>query len=305
MNILCLCLSATIQRTLTFDSFSAGQVNRTQSWREDASGKAINTARVLNQLEPGCASALCPVGSANADTFMGLASRDNDLYIHPVFIEGKTRECWTVLDSKADSTTEIIADEALPENKIAGAEAELALIESVREYLENSDAFLFAGSRPKIWSANLCARICDVAKSEGKFIFTDFIGEDLNGTLNECIPDVIKMNEAEFAKTFGSFSSEDELLDKITKKSQELKNIVIVTRGEKDTLAAKNGKTYRCPSEKIKTVNTTACGDSFSAGFLHDYLINKDIEKALKEGSRCAALNAQTVVPGSIRLEQV
>ena len=53
---------------------------------------------------------------------------------------------------------------------------------------------------------------------------------------------------------------------------------------------------------KINVTNVTACGDAFSAGFLHEYLKNKNIEEALKEGSRCAALNAQSVVPGSIKL---
>ena len=105
MRILCVCLSATIQRTVQFESFSVGEVNRTQTWREDASGKALNAARVLNQLEPGCSTALCPVGNANADHFLVLASRDNDLYVHPIYIEGNTRECWTILDTKNSTTT--------------------------------------------------------------------------------------------------------------------------------------------------------------------------------------------------------
>lgn len=303
MKILCVCLSATIQRTIKFKSFSVNSVNRTQDWREDASGKAINSARVLSQLEPGCSTALCPVGNANAEHFLVLASRDNDLYVHPVYIEGSTRECWTLLDGEKSSTTEIIPDEPVNLAHIAGAEAELEFIETAREYMSTYDALLFAGSRPATWSANLCSRICEVAQKAGKIVLADFRGKDLLDTLEICVPQIIKINEEEFYETFGGSNlSEEELEKAIVSKSVELQNIIVVTRGEKDTIAAEKGKAYRCKSEKINVTNVTACGDAFSAGFLHEYLKNKNIEEALKEGSRCAALNAQSVVPGSIKL---
>ena len=301
MKILCVCLSATIQRTIQFDFFSAAKVNRSQKWREDASGKALNAARVLNQLEPGCSVALCPVGNTNAERFMRLAANDSDLYITPIYIEGNTRECWTVLDSNTKSTTELIADEAQDLTHIAGAEAELKLLEFVRNYMASFDALLFAGSRPAAWSKNICARICEIAHKAGKLIFTDFRGEDLLTTLKTCTPNIIKINEEEFCQTFcTSILREKELVSEIAKKSAEFGNIIIVTRGSKSTLAAENGKSYSCPVEKVTPLNTTACGDSFSAGFLHSYLAQKDIEAALKEGNHCGALNAQTLTPGSI-----
>ena len=301
MKILCVCLSATIQRTIKFDSFSAGKINRSQIWREDASGKALNAARVLNQLDNGCAVALCPVGNSNADQFMVLASRDNDLYIHPVYTDGSTRECWTVLDLKNGTTTELIPDEPSDFNHIAGAEAELDLIESIREYMSVCDAILLAGSRPVSWSKNIYERICEVAHKAGKVILADFKGEDLLHTIKKCVPHIIKINEDEYCQTFENvLLSEEELAKSIAQKSSELKNIIVVTRGAKDTLAAQNGTSYRVPSEKITPLNTTGCGDTFAAAFLHDYLITSDVKSALKSGAHCAATNAQTLVPGSL-----
>ncbi len=304
MKILCVCLSATIQRTILFDSFAPNSVNRSKNWREDASGKALNSARVLNQLERGCSVALCPVGNSNAERFMLLASNDSDLYVTPIYVEGNTRECWTLLDKNNGTTTELVADESQDIAHIVGAEAELKLLEFVRKYMTSFDALLLAGSRPLSWSANICSRICEVAKKAGKMILSDFRGEDLLVTLKNCTPDIIKINEEEFCQTFGGLLlSEEELESAISKKSEELGNIIVVTRGTKDTLASEKGKNFRCPVEKVKAVNTTACGDSFSAGFLHDYITNKNIESALQAGTHAAALNAQTVVPGSIVLE--
>ena len=302
MQILCVCLSATIQRTVLFDSFSVGTVNRTQNWREDASGKALNVARVLNQLELGSSLALCPVGNANAERFMDIANHDGDLYVQPVFVNGTTRECWTLLDGKHATTTEIVADEAHDMHHLAGAEAEMELLESVREYMQLFDAMVFAGSRPAQWSANLCARICKVAADSRKLVFADFRGEELLQTLKICTPQIIKINEEEFCQTFGGLLlSAEELAHAITAKSAELHNIIVVTRGEKETFAAQNGVPFRCAAETISPVNTTACGDAFSAGLLHEYLQSSDVEKALRAGTHCAALNAQNIVPGSIQ----
>ena len=51
MKILCICLSSTLQRTISFKELKLTEVNRSQHYRLDASGKAVNSARVLNQLE--------------------------------------------------------------------------------------------------------------------------------------------------------------------------------------------------------------------------------------------------------------
>ena len=203
---------------------------------------------------------------------------------------------------KKGSTTEVITDEASNPLHIAGAEAELKLLEFVRKYMTSFDALLFAGSRPHNWSANICARICEVAHKAGKLILADFRGDDLLGTLKVCTPDIIKVNEAEFCQTFEcKGKSEKDLLKAIEKKSAELNNIVIVTRGAKDTLAAAKGNTYKIPTEKVKAINTTACGDAFDAGFLFDYLQNNNVESAIKAGNHCGALNATTIIPGSIK----
>ena len=302
MRILCVCLSATIQRTLCFDAFSVDAVNRTKTWREDASGKALNASRVLNQLDPGSSIALCPVGNKNADHFMELVSHDDALHVHPVYITGKTRSCWTLLDDSHATTTEIVADEPADPYHLAGAEAEIELLEAVKEYMQIGDALLFAGSRPAQWYANICARICEAAIKSGKIVLVDYWGKDLLTTLQSCTPQIIKINQDEYCGTFAQKAlSEEELIASVTAKSAELHNIIIVTRGTEDTIAANDGKLFRQPVEKLHPVNTTACGDAFAAGFLNEYLKVKDFSSALKNANWCAARNAQSIVPGAIR----
>ena len=72
-KILCICLSSTIQRTINFNNIRLEKVNRSTSYRMDASGKALNSARVLSQLEKDCVQVICPVGEKNKDLFVELA----------------------------------------------------------------------------------------------------------------------------------------------------------------------------------------------------------------------------------------
>lgn len=293
-KILCICLSSTIQRSVTFEKVQLEHVNRSEHYVEHASGKAVNSARVLNQLEKGCVKIICPLGENNALHFLNLAELD-ELDISYVTIPGSTRICWTLLDRTAGTTTELVVGEPIVQ---ISQQPEVKLLKLLVETLPSVDGVLLAGSRPNIWSKDLYAAIAGMTKDAGKIFLADYIGDDLQLTLKSVTPDIIKINDEEFEKTFGVESVN--LKTAITEKSRELQNMIVVTRGCDSTYAAKNGEFFECPAEVVKPVNTTACGDSFNAGFLHEYLNNGDFMKALQKGTWAAARNAESEIPGSI-----
>lgn len=310
MKILCICLSSTLQRTITFDSLKLEHVNRSKKYRLDASGKAVNSARVLEQLESGCSTVVCPLGEKNLSMFTEAAARDNLNLLYTI-IPGFTRECWTLLDQTAGTTTELVVSEPLLESEEelkAVAAAEIKMLKIINDLLPEADALLLAGSRPKIWSEDLYATIAGMTQDAGKIFLADFIGEDLKKTLAATVPEIIKINEEEFRATFPEMADQP-LQDAIAKKSQELNNIIVVTRGPDSTYAAARGQFSECPSEKVAALNTTACGDSFNAGFLYEYLKNRNqpgtaaekLTAALKKGTWCAARNAEREAPGTVK----
>jgi len=304
-KILCICLSSTLQRTISFKSLTLTQVNRSQYYRLEASGKAVNSARVLTQLDKTCAITVCPIGEKNASSFTEAAAKDN-LELCYVTIPGNTRECWTLLDRSAGSTTELVVDEALLENeedKKAIAAAEIKMLRFINDILPEVDAVLLAGSRPKIWSKDLYATIAGMVHDAGKLLLADFIGEDLSKTIAFSVPDIIKINEEEFRLTFPELKDK-ELKQAIIEKSQSLKNIIVITRGCESTFAADCGQFYESPSEKVAILNTTACGDSFNAGFLYEYINSRNITAALEKGTWCAARNAESEAPGSLEISR-
>ena len=301
-KILCVCMSSTIQRTITFENLTLTKVNRSRHYRIDASGKAVNSARVLEQLEKGCCRVVCPLGEKNLSAFTEPAARDN-LNLLYTTIPGQTRECWTLLDQAAGTTTELVVSEPLLESEEelkAVAGAEIKILKIINDLLPEVDALLLAGSRPKIWSQDLYATISGMTHDNGKVFLADYIGEDLKKTLNASIPDIIKINEEEFRASFPKLEDQP-LQDAIAKKSLELGNIIVVTRGADSTYAAARGQFSECPTEKVVALNTTACGDSFNAGFLYEYLQTSNLSAALKKGTWCAARNAEVETPGAIR----
>lgn len=318
-KILCICLSSTLQRTISFSNLSLAKVNRSEYYRQDASGKAINSARVLEQLEEGCVQALCPVGEENADVFLKLAQRDN-IPLAYVSIPGQIRECWTLLDRAKCTTTELVVSEpSLSGDDLKKVQsAEIKLLKYLTDFLPEVDAVLLAGSRPACWSDDLYSAICGIVKDNGKIFLADYIGDDLLRSLKSldsigdggekhnggrAVPDIIKINDEEFCKTFSlSFPiNDDDLKGAVCRKSKELGNKIVITRGVKSTFAGDAGEFFECPSESVKVVNTTACGDSFNAGFLYEFVNSGDFKKALERGTWCASRNAEVEIPGSIK----
>lgn len=293
-KILTVCLSSTLQKTVSFNSVELTKVNRSTKYRLDASGKAVNSARVLTQLEENCCQVICPLGEKNADLFLDLADRDQ-LSVDYVTIPGYTRECVTLLDRKAETTTELVVGEPAVEENCSTQEKQL--LEKIQQHLKSAEAVLLAGSKPSIWSKSLYAKIAKLTLDNNKLFVADYIGSDMEETLKICTPSVIKINDEEFEITFGKPATKEN----ISTKSKELGNMIIVTRGTDSTYAARNGEFLEVPVEKLKPVNTTACGDSFNAGFIYEYINTQNFEAALKKGTWCAARNAESECPGSIK----
>jgi sugar/nucleoside kinase (ribokinase family) len=76
---------------------------------------------------------------------------------------------------------------------------------------------------------------------------------------------------------------------------------VILTNGSRKTLAADRNKFFEVEFEAVKAVNSTGCGDAFTAGLAAALEDGADFREAISEGARCGAKNAALVRPGVVR----
>lgn len=291
--------SPSIQKTAFFRLLELGQVNRSTGYRLDASGKAVNAARVLRQLSSDSCVNVSPLGEENAQLFLQLAAKDS-LTVVPVPVPGRTRFCYTLLEPSSGRTTELVVDEDADAGDYHSYAD--AFLGKISETIQGAHAFLLAGSRPAFWPEDLYPRIAAAARIAGVLFMADYRGKDLLATLSESVPSIIKINDSEFCETFACPAQlNDERLEwEVAERSREFNTIFVVTRGTRATIAAKAGKVYIKPVQDVRVQNTIGCGDAFSAGFLHSFVATGSIEAALDIGTDCAARNAAVNRPGSI-----
>ena len=101
-----------------------------------------------------------------------------------------------------------------------------------------------------------------------------------------------------------TFANEQEITSLINAKNfeevisyaKQLEKIIIITRGEKGSIAVHNNDVTECDSKKdLKVVDLTGAGDLFAAGFLHGYIRNLGTKESLKKGTELSSKIIQRI----------
>mgnify|MGYP006131672893 CR=1 FL=1 len=77
---------------------------------------------------------------------------------------------------------------------------------------------------------------------------------------------------------------------------QHIGKIIIVTRGEKGSIAISKNEVIECDSKKdLNIVDLTGAGDLFAAGYLHGHVNNLTIKESLKKGTEMSSKIIQRI----------
>jgi len=319
MSFLTICLNPTIQKTLRFPLVISGAVNRTASHRLDVSGKGVNVTRVLTQLGKKTVH-LTQLGGEFRPLFLSLCEQDG-LSVEWVESNSEIRFCYTVLNKSDNSVTEMV-EESHP----VGAGTEERLLERYDDILRNGiervshrdtknteaerglrDTIIISGTKAAGFSGTVIPNMVRKAKEKGLRVILDIKGNDLIESL-KYEPDVIKPNLDEFLQTFGIGTDEtqinadyDNLRGLVLELAQKHKCRIVLTNANKKIIAAEKDSYFEIDVPVVNTVNSTGCGDAFTAGFAAVLENGADFKTAINEGMRCGALNAALEKPGAIR----
>ncbi len=100
------------------------------------------------------------------------------------------------------------------------------------------------------------------------------------------------------------FSNEQEILSLINTKNfdevisfgKNLGKLIIITRGEKGSIAIHKNDIVQCDIQKnLKVIDLTGAGDLFAAGFLHGYINNFSLKENLKKGTEMSSKIIQKI----------
>ena len=101
-----------------------------------------------------------------------------------------------------------------------------------------------------------------------------------------------------------TFANEQEIISLIDAKnfddvisfSKNLKKLIVLTRGEKGSIAVNGDEVKECGIEKnLKIVDLTGAGDLFAAGFLHGYINNLSLKESLQKGTEMSSKVIQQI----------
>ncbi len=101
-----------------------------------------------------------------------------------------------------------------------------------------------------------------------------------------------------------TFANEQEISSLINAKNfqeiisfgKQLKKIIVVTRGEKGSVAINNNEVVECDAKKnLKILDLTGAGDLFAAGYLHGHINRLTIQESLERATEISSKIIQQI----------
>jgi tagatose 6-phosphate kinase len=215
------------------------------------------------------------------------------------------RFCYTLLNKKKQTTTEIVE-----QGEVVAVEIEKAIFSHFQVLLKKCDWLIISGTKAPGFSEELFPNMVKAAKAQRTMVLLDIKGEDLLNSL-KYRPDFVKVNTQEFFTTFfpdtplHSQKNRFKLLElartKIPQLYRQLGIRTIITNQEHEIIFSQGPAIHSIHPRRIEPVNTTGCGDAFTAGFVSEYAKSEDMFRAIGKGEECARRNALLVQPGRIK----
>jgi ribokinase len=293
MKNLCVIGSLNMDLVTTVDNFpKPGETIFGDSFKTFPGGKGANQAIALGRL----GADVLMVGKVGEDIY-------GTQYLEVLKNNNVRKEC-TQIEKGISTGVAVIQVNSRGENNIvvvpgANAEVDIRYIESKWSIIEKADIFLFQLEIPMITVIDTMKKL----KSQGKIIILDPApATKLPDEIFKYI-DYITPNETEI-ETLAEKKIESEedlkvaahiLLDKGVK-------AVIAKLGSKGACIIKKDEYVKIPGFKVVTIDTTAAGDSFNAGFAFALAEEKTLEECVEFGNAVGAisttaLGAQEAMP--------
>ena len=265
------------------DSFTAGEINRTNYEQVLGGGKGINVSIVLSNLGHK-STALGFIAGFTGDE---ITRQLEGFGVKQDFIRLTKGFSRINVKVKADKETEING-----QGPDITPEAQQKLFEQLDQLKEN-DTLVLAGSIPNTLPDDIYQRIMERLSKKNIRIVVDAT-KNLLMNVMPYRPFLIKPNNHELGEMFGVVLKTDEEIIAHAKKLQEkgARNALISMAGDGAIMLTEDGDIYRSEAPKGKLVNSVGAGDSMVAGFIAGYTETRSYEKAFFMGVATGSASA-------------
>lgn len=291
-------LNPALDKTLTIDNFTLGNVNRVSNIRYDIGGKGINVSKVLKNfgIDSICTGFLGGVWEKYFQDELR-ARGINSKFIH---IKDSTRTNTKIVDSVNKVYTDI--NEAGPFIDNVELEEFLKTFESV---CRKGDIVVLSGGVSPSIPTDIYARLIKIARAKGAATILDAEGKLLEAGLKE-IPDIIKPNIHELSKLMNlQDESEDTIINASKKLIEDGISKVLVSLGDKGAIYVTKYEVYKCGGLKVPVKSTVGAGDSMVAALVYSLINKLDNVNTLKFANASGAASVSLEGTEACTLNQV
>lgn len=296
--ILVVGLSPAWQRTLVFEEFIPGKVNRVRQVSETASGKGVNVARVASIL--GADVKLLTVAGGARGRLLEAELRRQELSAHVVVVDAETRICQTLVS--CSPPTELV-EEAGPLRSSEVREVLHAFAAEVRK----AKMVVLTGTVPPGCGDDFYARVASESQRRGVPVLIDAQQTQLMNALKRR-PFLVKINRDELAAATrvkgGGRASTLRAVRKLIRNGPQW---AVITDGARSVCVSERpgDRALFLKPPHVRAINPIGSGDAMTAGIAVGLLRGQSMMEAVRFGVACGAANAMTAEPGFVRLPDV
>ncbi|MBP1157661.1 MULTISPECIES: 1-phosphofructokinase [unclassified Paenibacillus] len=284
-SVLTVTMNPAVDKTVTVDKFSFGQLNRITSVRLDAGGKGINVAKVLKHFSVDVSAWGLQCGPEGQMLMTKL--REYGIPSHFLEAEGRTRVNLKVVDEFTKQTTELNEPGFSPSPKLLDE-----FVQRFKAGLEGVSLVVLGGSLPPGTPGDFYKQLIQTANGQGVRTILDADGEALAKGI-EAAPYAIKPNIHELETLIGAPLTSDEAIAIAGRKlvRSGIAN-VIVSMGGSGSIIVNSEQAFRVKPFPIEPKSTVGAGDSMVAAMVYCYLHNKSLEETARWTSAAGTVTA-------------
>ena len=313
--ILVVGLSPAWQRTLEYERFIVGKVNRARRVSETASGKGVNVARVASQL--GAKVRLLTVAGGETGEHLARSLRAKALPAQIIHVRSETRICQTIIDrgigtmdrgeekrqerARRPFYSGVAATELVEETRpLTRSEVGEVLACFARD-LRGAKMVVLSGTVPPGCGNDFYARLVREANRRGIPALIDAQRAQLLNAVRER-PFLVKINRDELGAAVGmECDGIGRLRAAVRRLAQRGAQRIVVTHGSEAVYAFEDFREKPAVSKppRVEAQNPIGSGDAMLAGIACALWRGKTFPEAVRLGIACGAANAMTPEPGA------
>jgi len=290
--MLSICLNPAWQKTLFFETFAPGAINRAFELRECGGGKGVNVARALRILGEPVQVALF-AGGATGDLLLAELEREGS---EPLTVptQSATRTCVTVIDGVSGQVTELIEPSAPVRPKEMTAMRRL-----LRTAAAKADGVAICGTFPPGVPESCYADIVQAAREAGRPVLLDACRQVRPALAAG--PDVLKINAEEIRHLTGRINLEDAAFDCLTHYPLQM---LAVTDGPRPAFLFTRRGNWQFDQPALAVRSAIGAGDCASAVMLRDLIAGCPPQEAFRHALAVANASCLTDQPSCFRPEE-